>query len=265
MDLARLPLAELRARLAAGSAAPASELVAALHGDSRAGARRLARELAQRARRDSEERTRLDDLFSLQDELVAAGASWIAGVDEVGMGPLAGPVVAAAVVLPAGARLPGLRDSKQLSAVARARLDAQIREIALDLSVASLEPAEIDRLNIYRAGLEVMRLAVAGLHTEPDWLLVDARHIPGTPVRQRALVRGDARVGSIAAASIVAKVFRDARMRELDREFPGYGFERNAGYGTAEHQRALRERGPSKVHRCSFAPVAAAMSRCPTR
>jgi ribonuclease HII len=264
VDPGRLPLATLRARLEADQWTAARGLIAALRRDPRAGARQLARQLERRARGERGERARLARLFALQDELAAAGAVRIAGVDEVGMGPLAGPVVAAAVVLPPGARLRGLRDSKQLAPAARARLDAQIRELALDLCVAWLEPAEIDRLNIHRAGLEAMRRAVAGLRGRPDWLLVDARHIPGTPVPQRALVRGDATVGAIAAASIVAKVWRDARMRELDRAFPGYGFARNSGYATPEHRRALRERGPSPVHRRSFAPVTALEVRCRT-
>jgi ribonuclease HII len=263
MDPGSLPLAELRTRAASG-AAPRG-LLAALRRDRRAGARQLAGALEARARRERAERARLDELFAFEEELLAQGAARVAGVDEVGMGPLAGPVVAAAVVLPRGARPTGLRDSKQLAPAARARLDTRIRELALEVSVAWLEPAEIDRLDIYRAGLEAMRRAVAGLRCAPDQLLVDARRIPGTAIAQRALVRGDALVGSIAAASIVAKVWRDARMHELDRAFPGYGFARNAGYATAEHRRALRELGASAVHRRSFAPVAAARSACPTR
>jgi ribonuclease HII len=257
-----VPLDELRARAHAAEAS--RSLVAALRRDPRAGARALAQELARRLRRERDERERIENLFALEAELAAAGAARIAGVDEVGMGPLAGPVVAAAVVLPAGVRLDGLRDSKQLPATARARLDARIREVALDVCIASVEPAEIDRLNIYRAGLEAMRRAVVGLRAAPDWLLVDGRRIPETPLHQRAVVKGDALVASIAAASVVAKVWRDAHMRELDRAYPGYGFARNAGYATREHQRALRELGPSAAHRCSFAPVSAAQARCRT-
>jgi ribonuclease HII len=265
VDLVGVPLAELRARLEAAKREPLRRLLAALRRDARAGARGLAREFERRAWRAREEHSRLDRLFALEDELRAAGAAHIAGVDEVGMGPLAGPVVAAAVILPAGARIQGLRDSKQLSAAARERLAAQIRELALDLCVASVEVEEIDRLNIYRAGLEAMRRAVSGLSRPPDRVLVDARTIPEIGAPQQALVRGDASVGSIAAASIVAKVQRDARMQQLDREFPGYGFARNAGYATEEHRLALRERGPSAVHRRSFGPVAEAGQACRTR
>jgi ribonuclease HII len=265
LDLSDVPLAEIRARLEASGRVLTRKLLAALRLDARSGAQSLALEFERRERGALEERRRLSRLFALEEQLRAAGAGCIAGVDEVGMGPLAGPVVAAAVVLPAGARLPGLRDSKQLSAPARERLAAQIHALALELCVASVEPEEIDRINIYRAGLEAMRRAVSGLSRRPDRLLVDARTIPDIDVPQRALVRGDACVGSIAAASIVAKVDRDARMRRLDREFPGYGFARNAGYATAEHRRALEQRGPSAVHRRSFAPVAEAGAACRTR
>jgi ribonuclease HII len=266
VELRRLPLAALRTSLEAREPEELRALIRVLRRDRRSGARQLARKLEQRERLLSREQSRLDALFALEAELCAAGVARIAGVDEVGMGPLAGPVVAAAVVLPAGARISGMRDSKQLAPAARAALEREIRSRALDVCVALVEPAEIDGLNIYRAGLEAMRRAVAGLAAQPDWLLVDARRIPGTAVPQRAVVRGDATVGSIAAASVVAKVFRDAHMRELDREFPGYGFARNAGYATAEHRRALREHGPCAAHRRSFAPVAAALAGpCPTR
>jgi ribonuclease HII len=265
MDPGEIPLSELRARLESGALRPGRRLLEALRTDPRTGAQQLAEQVHRRLRSERREKARIRSLFALEIELAAGGAARIAGVDEVGMGPLAGPVVAAAVVLPPGARLSGLRDSKQLNAAARARLDAHIRELALDVCIASVEPEEIDRLNIYRAGLEAMRRAVCGLHAAPDWALVDARAIPGIAVSQRAVVDGDASVACIAAASVVAKVWRDARMCELDREFPGYGFARNAGYATPEHRRALRERGPCAVHRRSFAPVAAAELRCRTR
>jgi len=266
MRLSDMPLSEIRFRLETSEHAVTLQgLLAELRIDARAGARRLARDFESRARRARDEQVRLERLFALEDALRAEGAARIAGVDEVGMGPLAGPVVAAAVVLPAGARVAGLRDSKQLSASARERLAADIRAVALDLCVASIEPEEIDRINIYRAGLEAMRRAVCGLSRSPDRVLVDARTIPNIDAPQRSLVRGDTYIGSIAAASIVAKVQRDARMRQLDRDYPGYGFARNAGYATQEHRLALRERGPSAVHRRSFAPVAESEAACRTR
>jgi ribonuclease HII len=179
----------------------------------------------------------------------------VAGVDEVGVGPLAGPVVAAAVVLPLRVRLPGLDDSKQLPRAARERLDQAIREQALAVSLAEVSVEDVDRLNVLRASLEAMRLAVCGLGLRPDHVLVDARTIPDIEITQTALIDGDARDGSIAAASIVAKVHRDALMRRLDVAHPGYGFARHKGYGTREHLAALAAKGPSPVHRRSFAPV----------
>ena len=195
-------------------------------------------------------------LFALRRSLRDAGALRIAGVDEVGMGPLAGPVVAAAVVLPDEICLPGLDDSKRLTRRARERLDVAIREQAVALAVAEVTPEEVDRLNVYRAGLEAMRRAVVALSSAPDHVLVDARTIPDVVFPQTGIVGGDARDGSIAAASVVAKVYRDAAMRALDAVHPGYGFASHKGYPTSEHLRALGRLGPSPVHRRSFGPVA---------
>jgi ribonuclease HII len=160
------------------------------------------------------------------------------------------------VVLPARVQLAGLDDSKRLAAPARERLAAEIHATALAVAVAELWPDEIDRRNIYRAGLEAMRRAVAALSVAPDHVLVDARTIPDLAVPQTPLVGGDAIDGSIAAASIVAKVHRDALMQRLDTRFPGYGFAKHMGYGTREHLRALDALGPCALHRRSFAPVA---------
>ena len=223
--------------------------------DGRAGALALAESCRRRARAVAREKRRMTQLFALRRELRGAGARCIAGVDEVGMGPLAGPVVAAAVVLPDAARLDGLDDSKRLRASARARLAAEIRTQAESFAIAEVWPEEIDTLNIYRAGLEAMRRAVLALGVAPDHVLVDARTIPAIDVPQTALVGGDGRDASIAAASVVAKVHRDAIMQRLDGDFPGYGFARHKGYPTADHLAALRRRGPTPVHRRSFAPV----------
>jgi ribonuclease HII len=168
--------------------------------------------------------------------------------------------VAAAVVLPDAVDLPGLDDSKKLSRLMRERLDTAIREQALGIGIGEVTPAEIDRLNIYRASLEAMRRAVKSLPAEPDHLLVDARRIPGVSIDQTSLVHGDARDGSIAAASIVAKVYRDALMTELSARYPGYGLDRHMGYGTAQHFDALRQLGASPIHRRSFRAVAVVSS-----
>jgi len=191
-------------------------------------------------------------LLHRERELWADGARRVAGVDEAGVGPLAGPVVAAAVVFEPETRVPGVDDSKSIPPARRERLAVAIRETAVAWSVAAVEPDEIDRLNIYRATLEAMRRAVLGLAVRPDHVLVDARTIPGLDLPQEGIVKGDARSHAIAAASILAKTERDARMRRHDAEFPGYGFADHKGYPTEIHRDAIRRLGPCAIHRRSF-------------
>jgi ribonuclease HII len=256
-ELSGLPLAEIRRRIA-GSDSPDEwqRLAAALDCDPRRGARALAARLERRREAHGDEARRLAGLFALRRQLRAAGATTVAGVDEVGVGPLAGPVVAAAVVLPDRVDLPGLDDSKRLTATARERLDARIREQACAVAVAEVANDEIDRVNVLRAALLAMRRAVAALGEWPDHVLVDGRAIPDLGTPQTPLVGGDARDGSIAAASIVAKVYRDALMCGFEERYPGYGFARHKGYPTREHFACLARLGPSPIHRLSFAPVA---------
>ena len=194
----------------------------------------------------------------LEDERMARGCLRVAGVDEAGRGPLAGPVVAAAVILPAGHGGPvGLDDSKRLSAARREALcEALLADTGIVWALGWAEVEEIDRLNILRATHLAMRRAVEALPLRPDWCLIDGLPVGDFPVPYDAVVKGDGKSLSIAAASIVAKVHRDRRMRELDARYPGYGFARHQGYGTAAHLRALRELGPCPAHRRSFAPVA---------
>lgn len=187
-----------------------------------------------------------------EDEARADGCLAVAGVDEVGRGALCGPVVACAVILGAGFDASGIDDSKRLTARQREALSARIREGARAYALGSADPAEIDRYNILQATYLAMRRAVAALTTAPDLLLVDALRVPGIELAQRAIVKGDALSVSIAAASIVAKVARDASMRELDARFPGYGLAHNMGYASEDHREALRRRGPSEIHRRSF-------------
>ena len=213
--------------------------------DRRAGARALGERTLRRIQADLAELERLKGLFEYRAALMERGCKAVAGVDEVGVGPLAGPVVAAAVLLPSSTHLPGLNDSKKLSAQARERLAEAIREQALAFSLGEVSSGEIDRVNILQATLEAMRRAVSGLHEQVslDHVLVDARKVPGISIPQTAIVHGDAIDGSIAAASIVAKVYRDGLMKRFAEEFPGYGLERHMGYGTAAHIEALGRLG----------------------
>lgn len=181
----------------------------------------------------------------------------IAGVDEVGMGCLAGPVIAGAVILEPHARIDFIRDSKLLAARMREELAEKIQRTAVAWGIGEATPEEISALNLRNAGLLAMRRALEALARVPDVVLVDAFRIPHIKQPQEAIIKGDRKVRSIAAASIVAKVHRDALMTKLDRQYPGYGFAVHKGYGTAEHRRALTTLGPSPIHRPSFAPVRA--------
>ncbi len=186
------------------------------------------------------------------------GLMRIAGVDEVGVGPLAGPLVAAAVILPYECEVRGIDDSKKLTAARRETLRAEIEACAIAVGVGIVEVRDVERLNTYWASIEAMRRALAALPVAPQQVLVDARHIPGLATPQQALIKGDARSYSIAAASIVAKVIRDEMMTVLDGSYPAYGFARHMGYATAEHLAALDRHGPCPAHRRSFLPVAQA-------
>lgn len=186
------------------------------------------------------------------------GLTCVAGVDEVGRGPLAGPVVAAAVILDPARPIEGLRDSKQLSAARREELAAKVRERALAWAIGACSPAEIDAINILQAAMLAMRRAVEALSVPPEFVRVDGNRCPELRVPSEAIVGGDDCVPCISAASIIAKVHRDAEMVRLHEQYPVYGFHRHKGYSTPEHLAALEAHGPSPVHRRSFAPV----SRC---
>ena len=180
----------------------------------------------------------------------------VCGVDEAGRGPLAGPVVAAAVILDPARPIAGLNDSKKLSAKRREALAIEIREKALAWAVAEASVEEIDRINILQASLLAMRRAVEALSTRPEHALIDGNRCPALPCTAEAIIGGDGKVASIAAASILAKTVRDAGMLELHAVYPQYGFDRHMGYPTAVHLTALREHGVTPVHRRSYAPVA---------
>lgn len=193
---------------------------------------------------------------TLERELRARGFRMVAGVDEVGRGALFGPVVAAAVILSPEHPVRGLNDSKQIEPERREELSARIRERAIAWAVGAVDSATIDAVNIYQASRKAMEMAVVQLRPAPDFLLIDAMSLPlATP--QRPLIKGDERCHAIAAASIVAKVWRDDIMRRWDEIFPAYGFASHKGYFTAEHARALAEHGPTPLHRLSYEPVRA--------
>ena len=193
--------------------------------------------------------------FALERRLGERDYRAIAGIDEVGRGCLAGPVVAAAVILDPARRPRGLRDSKQLTAAARERLASVIATAAVAIALGVVDSIEIDRTDILRATLEAMRQAVEGLRVRPDYLLVDAVRIPAISIPQEGLIRGDSRSASIAAASIIAKVYRDAMMRSLHPLYPAYRIDANKGYGTPDHLNALRRLGATPLHRTTFRGV----------
>ncbi len=231
-------------------------LIEALENDTRLSAQHLAKQIRRRWRKNRAEGQRLHNLLSFEIELWAQGFNLIAGVDEAGMAPLAGPVIAGACILPQNYKLRGLNDSKQiLDEALRYELAKQIKADAIAWSVGRAEVEEIDTLNIYHAGLLAMRRAVEGLTSQPDFVLVDARRIPYCSAPQRGIIKGDTLSASIAAASIIAKTTRDALMCEFDQVHPGYNFATHKGYPTPEHCRLLKELGAAPIHRRSFARV----------
>ena len=255
---------ELRKRFVDRARPVPKGFVEALESDTRQGAHQLAKLIRGRWRKNRAEGQRLHNLLRFEIELWEQGFKLIAGVDEAGMAPLAGPVVAAACILPRNYKLRGLNDSKQiLDETLRGDLAKQIKGDAVAWAVGRAEVEEIDTLNIYHAGLLAMRRAVEGLVSQPDFVLVDARRIPYCPAPQRGIIKGDALSASIAAASIIAKTTRDALMCEFDSVHPGYNFATHKGYPTPEHCRLLKELGAAPIHRRSFARVREALGLDP--
>ncbi len=250
--LSKLSIDEVRERYARTDAPVTPQALNKLKRDPRLGVRQIYETLKKRYERDSAERTRLDAMLNFERVLWRAGVQHIAGVDEVGMGPLAGPVIAAAVVFPPHAALAGIDDSKRLDLAERLDAEYRIRATATAIGIGIAEVAEIDSLNIYQAGLLAMRRALEALPIRPQHVLVDARSIPHVDTPQNCFNKGDGIDFSIAAASIVAKTHRDRLMDDLGAQFPLYGFERHKGYSTPEHQTAIRTHGPCAIHRKSF-------------
>jgi ribonuclease HII len=254
-----LTLAQIRRRYVDGARPLPAALEVKLRRDGRAGALAILEAVARRRHANRAEGQRLRTMLRFEVELWQAGLLHVAGVDEAGMSPLAGPVAAAAVIFRPGTRIPGVDDCKKLDARERERLAPVIRAEALACAVAFSEPEEIDRVNIYWAGIAAMKRALAALALAPEHLLIDGRKLKDVAIPQQAIIGGDGRSLSIAAASILAKTARDARMREMDAHYPGYGFAQHKGYPVREHQVALKKLGACPIHRRSFAPVRVAL------
>ncbi len=261
--MSRLVLSQIRERYVVNGHPLESELEAALRADPRPGAKAILDAVGRRRRENRSEGQRLRKLLRYETQLWAAGVTRVAGVDEAGMSPLAGPVAAAAVVFAPGARIPGVDDSKKLDARTREELAVAIKESSLAWAVGFAEVDEIDRINIYCAGLLAMRRAVEGLQASPEHLLLDARLLRDVDLPQQRIIKGDAKSLSIAAASILAKTARDALMARFDDEYPGYGFAKHKGYPVKEHVSALTKLGACPIHRRSFAPVRQALGLPP--
>lgn len=251
------PLAELRRRHVTDERPVPKAVLDALSADKRKGARALLDAIERRRAENRGEGQRLRRMLAFETALWSAGIEHVAGVDEAGMSPLAGPVSAAAVVLRPGTRIPGVDDSKKLSAAERTRLAAIIREEAVAFAVCLVHHDEIDSVNIYHAGLLAMTRAVEALPIAPQHLLVDARTLRAVALPQQGIIKGDAKSLSIAAASILAKTTRDAHMEAMDELYPGYGFKQHKGYPVKAHYAALAKLGPCAIHRRSFPSVQA--------
>ena len=243
-------IGEVKAQLQAAGDNELPAFITQYEGDERAGVRKCVE--AARKRMESLEREKLRTEKLWEYERGYSGYSHICGIDEAGRGPLAGPVVAGAVILPKDCDLLYINDSKQLSEKKREELYTAILEKALCWGVGYASPQRIDEINILQATYEAMREAISKLHPQPYLLLNDAVTIPQVSIRQIPIIKGDAKSISIGAASIIAKVTRDRLMREYDQLFPGYGFAKNKGYGGEAHIEALKKYGPTPIHRKSF-------------
>ncbi|HEL1648404.1 ribonuclease HII [Streptococcus suis] len=222
--------------------------------DERAGVQAAIKKRRKELEKAAAEDARLEAMLSYEKALYENGVEWIAGIDEVGRGPLAGPVVAAAVILPKGCKIRYLNDSKKIPKSKHEAIYQEVMERAVTVGVGVKDAAVIDQVNIYEATKLAMLEALGQLSQEPEHLLIDAMKLD-TPLPQTSIIKGDANSLSIAAASIVAKVTRDKMMADYDKEFSGYGFAKNAGYGTAEHLEGLNKLGITPIHRKTFEPI----------
>jgi ribonuclease HII len=248
-----MTISQINELLAAGDAA--HKLIAALKADKRAAVARLVDKWHKRQAAVCEEQQRLEQLHRHEQSFHEKGCRLVAGIDEAGRGPLAGPVVVGAVILPCDCRLSGLNDSKKLSVRQRRELYYRIKESAIAVHHVIIDETTIEQINIYQATMKGMYEAAAGLKPLPDAVLVDAMPLRYLKIPCLSLIHGDQLSASIAAASVIAKVERDRLMDELDRQYPHYGFAKHKGYATPEHLEALETYGPCPIHRKSFAPV----------
>lgn len=255
----RLGISEIRTLLSSAGIQGLCELIQAHEHDPRAGVQSALISARKRLERSELENRRLDDLARIEEAMCEQGILLVAGIDEVGRGALAGPLTTGAVVLPLGTRIIGLDDSKKLSPQRREELATQIRAVAVTWHVAHVEAAELDALGMTAALRRAMDASLAGLMPRAVHALVDGRPM-GLSVPETAVVGGDGKVAAIAAASILAKVTRDAIMRELDEHYPGYEFAINKGYGTREHMDAIDRLGLTPHHRRSFSPCGGTLS-----
>ncbi len=249
-QLSKLSISKIREIVE--STDPDDTIIELLSSDTRAGVRALVRKLENRKRRTEFAIERHRELCEIENELRIDGKKLIAGVDEAGRGPLAGPVVAAAAILPEDACLLGLDDSKKLTAKKREELFVNITAVAVAWGIGMVDNEEIDEIGILKAAMKAMRIALKNMKVTPDIALVDGNYSPGLNCKERMVVDGDARCLSVAAASVIAKVTRDRIMVDMDTVFPGYGFVRHKGYGSDEHVKALQKLGPCDIHRFSF-------------
>lgn len=252
MKVSEMTMSEVRAFLLEPGLYVSEEIRRALSEDNRVGVRRLYQQFCRQEAMETQENLRLKKMHFYEEDARRRGYSIIAGVDEAGRGPLAGPVVASAVILGESISIKGINDSKKISPAKRELLYGEIIEKAACWAVGISTVEEIDTLNILQASLLAMRRAILNLSSAPEFILVDAVRIPEINMPQLPIVKGDGLSASIAAASIIAKVTRDKMMDELDREMPQYQFGRHKGYGTSDHIMALKEHGPSSIHRKTF-------------
>lgn len=252
VDLSSLSVTGIRQRFLSQDAPISSQLLSRMQKDPRQGVRQIYATLKKRRDKEKGERRRIQTMLGFERILWKSGAEHVAGVDEVGVGPLAGPVVAAAVIFTPGTFISRVDDCKCVAPGVRAQLARIIRREALAVATGVAQIDEIDTLNIYQAGILAMQRAVENLPRRPDHLLIDAREIPALSIPQTPFTRGDGLSFSVAAASIVAKTCRDQIMVDLDHQYPHYGFAQHKGYSTTAHQEAIRRHGPCPVHRRSF-------------